>query len=212
MSSGTTFNLTNEPEVAIVSTSVKDVYPPDQKVDLTFRVRDSVNRLQRVQQRGIRNEDQQCVECEEKIRSLGGIDADSKTFAVCEEMLFDLCMRCRKADDINMDWCMQALISDDDSLRRYAASVLDSFSVRGKSGTEPQHADITLGYLHIVLLATQPTFENKHHCFRTKSGSNSVSNPHMLKLFERCEIFIRCGTWQSLARPGGECRPLLPRP
>ena len=42
-----------------------------------------------------------------------------------------------------------------------------------------------LTYLHVVLIATQPTFENKHHCLRAKSGFNSVSNPHMLKLFEK---------------------------
>jgi len=63
-------------------------------------------------------------------------------------------------DDINLDGCAQALISDDDSLRRCAASVHDSLSVRGKSSTGPHHADITLGYLHVVLLAMQPTFEN----------------------------------------------------
>merc|ERR1712135_137987 len=75
LSSGTTFGLTNEPEDAIVPTSMEDVFPPDQKVDLTLRVRDPVNRLERVQQRVIRNVDQWCVEYEEKIRSLGGIAA-----------------------------------------------------------------------------------------------------------------------------------------
>ena len=68
MSSGTTFGLTNEPEDAIVLTSMEDVLPPDQKVDLT-----SMNCLDCVQQRVIRNVDQRCVEYEEKIRSSGGI-------------------------------------------------------------------------------------------------------------------------------------------
>ena len=61
-----------------------------------------------------------------------------------------------------MDKRAQTLISDNDSLRRYAASVHDSLSVRGKSSflhTEPHHADITLEFLHVVLHATQPTFE-----------------------------------------------------
>ena len=55
--------------------------------DLTLHMRDSVNRLQRVQQRDIGNEDQWCVEYEEGIRSVGGIDAGSKTFAVYEKVL-----------------------------------------------------------------------------------------------------------------------------
>ena len=51
-----------------------------------------------------------------------------------------------------------------------------------------------------VLLTTQPMFENRHRFVRTKSVLNSVSNPHMLELFERCKNFI---LWQSLAPPGG---------
>ena len=41
---------------------------------------------------------------------------------------------------------------------------------------EPHHADIMLKYLHVVLLATQPTFEIKHHFVRTNSKFNSVRN------------------------------------
>jgi len=351
LSSGTTFGLTNEPEDAIVPTSMEDVFPPDQKVDLTLRVRDPVNRLERVQQRVIRNVDQWCVEYEQKIRSLGGIgfillgigpdghvafncqgsdhncttrldelnyksqaaasgdlggitvvrkrkvitiglgtitynkdcvavlqaageakagvirdavqsatphvlhpatalwklqnavfyitvgagkllsaryewelaqtDAGSKPFAVYEKVLVDLCIRRRKRlidltmDDINMDRCAQLLIPDDNSLRRYATSVHDSLTkkvengcrVRSKSSflhTEPHHDDIMLGYLPVVLRATQPTYENKHHFVCATSGFNSVSNPHMLELLERCEKFIRSGTWQRLTRSGAE--------
>ena len=92
------------------------------------------------------------MEYEEKIRSLGGIDADSKTCALYEEVLFDLRVRRRKRlidltmDDINMDRCAQALISDADSLRRCAAGVHDPLSVRGRCSflhTEP-HLDIIL--------------------------------------------------------------------
>ena len=55
--------------------------------DLTLRMRDSMSRLQRVQQSDIRNEDQWCVEYEERIRFVGGIDAGSKIFAVYEKVL-----------------------------------------------------------------------------------------------------------------------------
>jgi len=85
--------------------------------------------------------------------------------------------------------------------------VHDSLRVRGKSfflHTELHHDDIMLEYLHVVLIATQPTFDNKRRCLHAKSGFNSVSNPPMLKLFERCVKFIICGTWQSLTRPGGQ--------
>jgi len=42
---------------------------------------------------------------------------------------------------------------------------------------------VLLGYSHVVLLATQPTLENKHHVVCATSGFNSVSKPHMLELF-----------------------------
>ena len=69
----------------------------------------------------------------------------------------------------NMDRCAQTLISDGDSLRRYVGSVHDALCLTD-NGFEfeaailwtADHADTTLGYLHGVLLATQPTFENKH--------------------------------------------------
>ena len=46
-----------------------------------------------------------------------------------------------------MVWCAQALISVDDSLRRYAASMHDSLAerVEDKWHSEPHHADIILG-------------------------------------------------------------------
>ena len=116
-------------------------------------------------------------------------------------------------DNINLNTCALVLISDDDSLHRYAISVHDSLTVRGKSSflhTEPHHDDIMLEFVHVVLIATQATFESKHHCLRAKSGFNSVSNPHMLELLERCVKFIICGTLHSLTRPGGQMTDRCP--
>ena len=69
-------------------------------------------------------------------------------------------------DDINMDKYAQTLISDGDSLRRHAASVHDSlcvadvcFDFKAAVLWTADHADIMLGYLHVVLLATQPTLK-----------------------------------------------------
>ena len=91
------------------------------------------------------------------------------------------------------------------AVMRLACTTL--LTVRGKSSflhTEPHHEDIMLEYLHVEMIATEPTFDNKHHCLRAMSGFNSVSNTHTLKLFEWCANFIICGTSQSLTRPGGQ--------
>ena len=72
-------------------------------------------------------------------------------------------------DNINLNTCDLVLISDDDSMGRYAIGVHDSLTVRGKSSflhTEPHHDDIMLEYVHVVLISTQPTFDSKHHCFQ----------------------------------------------
>ena len=44
-----------------------------------------------------------------------------------------------------------------------------------------------VGNLYVVLDATQPTCKHKHNFVRTKSGFNSVSNPHMLELFDQSQ-------------------------
>ena len=41
--------------------------------------------------------------------------------------------------------------------------------------------DIMLGVLPVVLRATQPTYEHKHHFV---CATSSVSNPHMLELLD----------------------------
>ena len=64
--------------------------------------------------------------------------------------------------------------------------------VRSKSlflHAEPLHDDIMLGCLLSVLRAAQLTHEQKHHFVCATSGFITVSNPHMLELFE--------GTWQK---------------
>jgi len=66
------FGLTGEPEDALASEKMEDVWP-DGAVDLTLRMRDPTNRLERVQQRVLRQVDQWCAEYEQKIRALGGI-------------------------------------------------------------------------------------------------------------------------------------------
>jgi len=52
--------------------SMDDVWP-DGKVDLTLRTREPQSRLERLQQRVLRQVDQWCADYEEKIRQLGGI-------------------------------------------------------------------------------------------------------------------------------------------
>merc|ERR1712232_514336 len=52
--------------------SLEDVFP-DGRVDTTLRMRDPTTRLERLQQRVIREVDQWCAEYEAKIRALGGI-------------------------------------------------------------------------------------------------------------------------------------------
>ena len=41
-----------------------------------------------------------------------------------------------------------------------------------------------LRFLLVVLRATQPTYEHKHHFVCATSGFNSVSNPHILELID----------------------------
>merc|ERR1719326_226967 len=67
-----TFGPTGEPEDAMKSETLEDVFP-DGRVDTTLRMRDPTTRLERVQQRVIREVDQWCAEYEAKIRALGGI-------------------------------------------------------------------------------------------------------------------------------------------
>jgi glucosamine-6-phosphate deaminase len=67
-----TFGITGEPEDAVQSEKMDDVWP-DGAVDLSLRMRDPTNRLERVQQRVMRQVDQWCAEYEQKIRALGGI-------------------------------------------------------------------------------------------------------------------------------------------
>jgi len=66
------FGMTGEPDDAFASEKMDDVWP-DGSVDLTLRMRDPTNRLERVQQRVMRQVDQWCAEYEQKIRALGGI-------------------------------------------------------------------------------------------------------------------------------------------
>merc|ERR1719456_1107939 len=66
------FGPTGEPEDAMKSETLEDVFP-DGRVDTTLRMRDPTSRLERVQQRVLREVDQWCAEYEAKIRALGGI-------------------------------------------------------------------------------------------------------------------------------------------
>jgi len=63
--------ITGAPEDHIGDT-MDDVWP-DGAVDLSLRIREPVNRLERVQQQVLRGVDQWCAEYEAKIRALGGI-------------------------------------------------------------------------------------------------------------------------------------------
>jgi len=67
-----TFGVSMAPEDAVRVETLADVWP-DSAVDLSLRMRDPVNRLERVQQRMLREVDQWCAEYEEKIRKMGGI-------------------------------------------------------------------------------------------------------------------------------------------
>jgi len=67
-----TFGITGEPEDALPEQKMDEVWP-DGAVDLTLRMRDPTNRLEKVQQRVLRQVDQWCAEYESKIRALGGI-------------------------------------------------------------------------------------------------------------------------------------------
>lgn len=65
------YGLTGEPEDALAFEKLEDVWPDG--VDLTLRLREPANRLEKVQQRVLRQVDQWCAEYEDKIRKLGGI-------------------------------------------------------------------------------------------------------------------------------------------
>lgn len=76
------FGTTGEFEDHIFQERIEDVWPLDYNngggtkscgVDLTLRIREPANWLERVQQCVLRKVDQWCAEYEEKIRSLGGI-------------------------------------------------------------------------------------------------------------------------------------------
>mmetsp|Transcript_17995 Transcript_17995/g.63224 ORF Transcript_17995/g.63224 Transcript_17995/m.63224 type:complete len:608 (-) Transcript_17995:1003-2826(-) len=64
--------VTGEPEDHLSAECMEDVWP-DGGVDLTLRVREPSTRLERLQQRVLRQVDQWCSEYEGKIRALGGI-------------------------------------------------------------------------------------------------------------------------------------------
>merc|ERR1719214_56251 len=66
------FGVTGEPDDALIATKMEDVWP-DGHVDLSLRMRDPTTRLERLQQRVLRQVDQWCAEYEAKIRALGGI-------------------------------------------------------------------------------------------------------------------------------------------
>jgi len=66
------YGITGEVEDAVIAEKMEDVFP-DGSVDLSLRVRDPTNRLERLQQRVIRQVDQWCAEYERKIREMGGI-------------------------------------------------------------------------------------------------------------------------------------------
>eukprot|EP00443_Scrippsiella_acuminata_P014913 CAMPEP_0115211776 /NCGR_PEP_ID=MMETSP0270-20121206/22938_1 /TAXON_ID=71861 /ORGANISM="Scrippsiella trochoidea, Strain CCMP3099" /LENGTH=816 /DNA_ID=CAMNT_0002625475 /DNA_START=34 /DNA_END=2485 /DNA_ORIENTATION=+ len=66
------FGITGEPEDHLNADKMEDVWPGGQ-VDLTLRMREPTTRLERLQQRVLRQVDQWCSEYEAKIRALGGI-------------------------------------------------------------------------------------------------------------------------------------------
>lgn len=72
VSATATFGPTGEPEDHLNAERMEDVWP-DGSVDLTLRVREPTSRLERLQQRVLRQVDQWCAEYEAKIRALGGI-------------------------------------------------------------------------------------------------------------------------------------------
>lgn len=66
------YGITGELDDALASETLDDVWP-DGSVDLSLRMRDPTNRLERNQQRVLRQVDNWCAEYESKIRALGGI-------------------------------------------------------------------------------------------------------------------------------------------
>jgi len=66
------FGRTGEPEDHICADSLDDVWPGG-TVDLSLRMRDPSTRLERIQQRALREVDQWCTDYEAKIRAIGGI-------------------------------------------------------------------------------------------------------------------------------------------
>jgi len=66
------YGTTGEPEDHIAVSEINDVWP-EGHVDLTLRAREPETRLERLQQRVLREVDQWCAEYERKIRELGGI-------------------------------------------------------------------------------------------------------------------------------------------
>jgi len=68
----TRYGPTGEPEDHLKHEQMEDVWP-DGRVDLSLRMRDPTSRLERIQQRVLRQVDQWCAEYEAKIRALGGI-------------------------------------------------------------------------------------------------------------------------------------------
>merc|ERR1719181_2079195 len=68
----TRYGVTGQVEDFLIAEKMEDVFP-DGSVDLTLRVRDPQNRLERLQQRVLRQVDQWCAEYERKIREMGGI-------------------------------------------------------------------------------------------------------------------------------------------
>merc|ERR1719379_3023508 len=66
------FGVANEVVDALIATKMEDVWP-DGHVDLSLRMREPNTRLERLQQRVLRQVDQWCAEYEAKIRALGGI-------------------------------------------------------------------------------------------------------------------------------------------
>lgn len=69
---GNKFGPTGEPLDYLSAERMEDVWP-DGNVDLSLRTREPTTRLEKVQQRVLRQVDQWCVEYEAKIRALGGL-------------------------------------------------------------------------------------------------------------------------------------------
>lgn len=67
------FGPTGEVEDHLHVETMEDVWPADGNVDLALRHREATTRLERLQQRVLRQVDQWCGEYESKIRALGGI-------------------------------------------------------------------------------------------------------------------------------------------